>query len=235
MNYITNYYKNLSEKLSDEVRVLENQVKQLHEAYGSYGTAPGSLGMGASPAFSFAPPRQQQYPINSILSSWGSQNSQQDLNGDGVVDGMDLGIGLGGGLQSVGNPTQMNTTGFGTMPSMRTGMAGAGTQRSSFGRGFGQPGAPSMAPGAPSQMGARPQPMSGQFRNPNAPQAGGGPVPGDLNGDGVVDGQDLGIALGQGGNNYQQVLQGWGIPASTSTPSQMGQRRTQMGQRRRRR
>lgn len=224
MNYITNYYKNLSEKLSDEVRVLENQVKQLHEAYGSYGTAPGSLGMGASPAFSFAPPRQQQYPINPILSSWGSQNSPQDLNGDGVVDGMDLGIGLGGGLQSVGNPTQMNTTGFGTMPSMRTGMAGAGTQRSSFGRGFGQPGAPSMAPGAPSQMGARPQPMSGQFRNPNAPQVG-GPVPGDLNGDGVVDGQDLGIALGQGGNGYQQVLQNWGVPAPTSVPTQMGQRR----------
>jgi hypothetical protein len=56
------------------------------------------------------------------------------------------------------------------------------------------------------------------FQTQRPTQGGGGsPFTGDLNGDGVVDGADLGLALGgQGGGNYQGVLQNFGMQTSAN-------------------
>jgi hypothetical protein len=84
MNYLTNYYKNLAEKLEYQVNNLETQVKFINEAMSNYGPSRGrQMGMGDS--------------------MYSGSMTQGDLNNDGMVDGADLGLQLGSG----GNPNDI--------------------------------------------------------------------------------------------------------------------------------
>jgi hypothetical protein len=123
-------------------------------------------------------------------------NIPGDYNGDGVVDGADLGLALGRGQRPAG--VVSNWGGGGVAPAMRS-AAAAGKQggRGSFGdAGFG----------------------GGSEGN----------IPGDYNGDGRVDGADLGLALG-GGGSITNTLSNWSRgeidPYSMQTPTYTRKRR----------
>ena len=397
MNYITNYYKNLSEQLQEQVNRLEKEVKMINEAVASYQTMARPAQMGGpstlSDRYSVNSGDQYSAEVQGVLSSWGQSNSPYDYNGDGVVDGVDLGLALGGNfgqggaamrsteLGGVGQQTQiggavpMNTqvTSVGAGRGMRpagtpgripgssslrpsdtvtgqynrsprggggqvstTGVIGTPNTVSGYGRptmagspgqsptgslnqqntvtgqynrptqggggggqvsttgvigtpntvsGYGRPtmaGSPGQSPtgslnqqntvtgqynrptqggggggqvsttgvigtpntvsgyGRPTMAGSPGQSpigslnqqntFTGQYNRPTQGGGGSSPTPGDLNGDGVVDGADLGLALGgQGGGDFQSVLQNWGIPTPQGVPS------TRMTQQRRRR
>ena len=287
MNYITNYYKNLSEQLQEQVNRLEKEVKMINEAVASYQTMARPAQMGGpstlSDRYSVNSGDQYSAEVQGVLSSWGQSNSPYDYNGDGVVDGVDLGLALGGNfgqggaamrsteLGGVGQQTQiggavpMNTqvtsvgAGRGMRPAGTPGRIpgssslrpsdtvtgqynrsprGGGGQVSTTGvigtpntvSGYGRPtmaGSPGQSPiGSLNQQNT----FTGQYNRPTQGGGGSSPTPGDLNGDGVVDGADLGLALGgQGGGDFQSVLQNWGIPTPQGVPS------TRMTQQRRRR
>jgi len=93
MNYLTNYYKNLSEKLQEKVNLLESYINQLDEDLGS-----GMIVQPQSPSSSSTTTNQNENPgLNALLSAWGpvdpnSPNAQFDYNGDGFIDGDDLGV-----------------------------------------------------------------------------------------------------------------------------------------------
>jgi len=343
MNYITNYYKNLSEQLQEQVNRLEKEVKMINEAVASYQTMARPAQMGGpstlSDRYSVNSGDQYSAEVQGVLSSWGQSNSPYDYNGDGVVDGVDLGLALGGNfgqggaamrsteLGGVGQQTQiggavpMNTqvtsvgAGRGMRPAGTPGRIpgssslrpsdtvtgqynrsprGGGGQVSTTGvigtpntvSGYGRPtmaGSPGQSPtgslnqqntvtgqynrptqgggggggqvsttgiigtpntvsgyGRPTMAGSPGQSptgslnqqntVTGQYNRPTQGGGGSSPTPGDLNGDGVVDGLDLGLALGgQGGGDFQSVLQNWGIPTPQGVPP------TRMTQQRRRR
>ena len=156
--------------------------------------------------------------------AFGGSGIPGDYNGDGVVDGYDLGIALG----NYGQPgydfqnTLQNWT-------QQTAPANFRSTRAS-GRGTGAGGRTSKPDGKAGNFG---------YKTPNyaaggdmgggrsiddtrggysptygggMPGGGGGGIPGDYNGDGRVDGADLGIALGnygQPGYDFQTTLQNW--------------------------
>ena len=233
MNYITNYYKNLSEQLQAQVNHLEREVRMINEAIASYQPMAGAIQQGNISSVT----NRETNPgsgggegyspeVQGVLSSWGQSNSTYDYNGDGVVDGLDLGIALNMafGQGSGTNPTAMRSTQFGT--NNQTSQAGNLSQ-GQFVSGAGmrrptQSGGGRFNPTA--SMGG-----ANAFANAGRPtQGGGSPFTGDINGDGVVDGADLGLALGgQAGGNYQGVLQNWGMPASANqyVPTTTQQRR----------
>lgn len=136
MNYLTNYYKNLSEKLQHQVNSLNNQHQMLSEAlssYGSYGRAPIDNGAVQQPfsgqqlgqMLGSGNVRGAQNYVNSFSGEYNggspatyrmapsagygrgrgsaSMDDSQggflpgDYNGDGRVDGADLGQALGSG------------------------------------------------------------------------------------------------------------------------------------------
>lgn len=215
MNYLTNYYKNLSEQLEHKVRALESQARQLNEAvstynvYGAgvgdeYGRIPGDyngdgkvdgadLGWALANGFNPKPSITGWTPNNRAPAGGGyrsnfrsgkgvnrgsfegtgmgggaDSNIPGDYNGDGVVDGADLGLGLGAGYGARG--TVANWGGGGAAPAFRSRAASVGSKAG----GRGSFGAYGMGGGADSN------------------------IPGDYNGDGVVDGADLGLGLGAG-------------------------------------
>jgi len=222
MNYITNYYKNLSEQLQAQVNHLEREVRMINEAITASTMAPSAQSFAQAGRPEATNPGYDPQMLAALLAAYGQNSSQFDYNRDGVVDGADLGILLGG--QAGGNPlTQRSTqvsTGNPATPAGSLGqgqfVSGAGMRRPT------QAGGGRFNPNA-SIGGAN------AFANAGRPtQGGGSQFTGDLNGDGVVDGADLGLALGgQAGGNYQGVLQNWGMQTSAnqSLPTPTTQRR----------
>jgi len=221
MNYITNYYKNLSEQLQVQVNRLEREVRMINEAMGAATMGPGAQSIAQAGRPEATNLGYDPQMLAALLAAYGQNSSQYDFNGDGVVDGADLGILLGGQGTVPGGmmrSTQLST-GSQASPagSLSQGqfVSGAGMRR------------PTQAGGGrfsnTASMGG-----ANAFANTGRPTQGGGQFTGDLNGDGVVDGADLGLALGgQGGGNYQGVLQNWGLsPQQGQSPTQ-GLPRTQ--------
>jgi hypothetical protein len=134
MNYLTNYYKNLSEKLQHQVDSLNNQHQMLSEALVSYGAnrtqdetgyAPqpfsgqqlgqmlgsGNVRGAQSYVNSYAPMQVAGQASYRMAPAPGSNRGRGaasmgdsqggfvpgDYNGDGRVDGADLGLALGSG------------------------------------------------------------------------------------------------------------------------------------------
>jgi uncharacterized protein (DUF2141 family) len=208
MNYLTNYYKNLSEKLQHRVNLLENQAKMINEAVSTMSVY--DRGRASTDAF-------------------GGSGVPGDYNGDGVVDGYDLGIALGNYGQpgyDFQNTLQNWTQQTGAPAAYRSTTRGTGSGRPSNTRDKGG----SVASKGPNfGMGGNER-LVGDGRTNVSPYSlggmgGGGGIPGDYNGDGRVDGYDLGIALGnygQPGFDYNSTLQNW----SQSQPPRMAQRMT---------
>lgn len=182
MNYLTNYYKNLSEKLEAEVNALEGQVKLINESMASYA------------------------PVNRPRGIYGYAG--QGMGGQQAFSGQQLGQMLGSGNMNIAND-YLSQYGGG-MPSNNMGVAGPAAFRS---------GGPSpKARNRPRT--ATPAGEEGMFGGavPSDVGPAGGGVPGDYNGDGRVDGADLGMALGQGANT-SNVLQNWSLPYSQQGPA----------------
>ncbi|MFN9957932.1 MAG: hypothetical protein ACK55I_32915, partial [bacterium] len=99
MNYLTNYYKNLSEKLEAEVNALEGQVKLINESMASYG--PGSMPNRPRGIYGYA---------------------GQGMGGQQAFSGQQLGQMLGSGNMNIAND-YLSQYGGG-MPSNNMGVAG---------------------------------------------------------------------------------------------------------------
>jgi hypothetical protein len=232
MNYITNYYKNLSEQLQAQVNHLEREVRMINEAIAAGTMAPSAQSMAQAGRPEATNPGYDPQMLAALLAAYGQNSSQFDYNRDGVVDGADLGILLGG--QAGGNPLTQRSTQYGTALGGQS-VSGAGMRRpTQAGGGRFNPNASMGGANAFANAGRPTQAGGGRF-NPTASmgganafanagrptQGGGSPFTGDINGDGVVDGADLGLALGgQGGGNYQGVLQNWGMAGSVQSPNQ---------------
>lgn len=221
MNYITNYYKNLSEQLQAQVNHLEREVRMINEAIAAGTMAPSAQSMAQAGRPEATNPGYDPQMLAALLAAYGQNSSQFDYNRDGVVDGADLGILLGGGGN---NPLTQRSTQISTgSPATPAGSLGQGQFVSGAGmRRPTQAGGGRFNPTA--SMGG-----ANAFANAGRPtQGGGSQFTGDLNGDGVVDGADLGLALGgQGSGNYQGVLQNWGMQTSANqyVPTTTQQRR----------
>jgi hypothetical protein len=188
MNYLTNYYKNLAEKLEYQVNNLETQVKFINESMSNYGPSRGrSSEMGDS--------------------MYSGSMTQGDLNGDGMVDGADLGLNLGRG----GDPNA--TISNWSAPYQQGGPAFRST---TSGR---RPSARGRSPmGDSSYQGPRVANPARGVASMGDSSYGGSRMDGDYNGDGRVDGADLGLGLG---NNYgtSGVLQNWTTPYQQRGPA----------------
>lgn len=116
MNYLTNYYKNLSEQLQEKINILESYLHNLNEDL-----EPGIMqqGGGAGVGVGTGSPNQpnNNSDLNAFLQAWGTSDPSYDFNGDGVVDGNDLGVFLAGMLNRGGNtPTVMASTSIPSTP-----------------------------------------------------------------------------------------------------------------------
>lgn len=115
MNYLTNYYKNLSEQLQEKINTLELYLHNLNEDL-----EPGIIQQGGGAGVGTGSPNQpnNNSDLNAFLQAWGTSNPSYDFNGDGVVDGNDLGIFLSN-MISNGRPTTPTVqaqTSFGGTP-----------------------------------------------------------------------------------------------------------------------
>lgn len=141
MNYLTNYYKNLSEQLQEKLNHLEKYVNFLSEDL-----EPGTLEQGAGPGAGIGtgtttPPNQNNNSndLNALLQAWGSSNPQFDLNRDGVVDGDDLGLFLANMLnRGQSSPTTMASTALPGTPETET--LGGGQKAGRSAKALDQPG-----------------------------------------------------------------------------------------------
>lgn len=171
MNYLTNYYKNLSEKLQHQVDSLNNQHKMLSEALSSYGSnrtsdetgyapqpfsgqqlgqmlgsgnargaqayvnsyAPMQVGGQASYRMAPAPGSNRGRGAASMGDSQGGF-VPGDYNGDGRVDGADLGLALGSGQNASGVVNNWST---GMQVGGYANRSMAGSPSRGRGRGFG--------------------------------------------------------------------------------------------------
>jgi hypothetical protein len=217
MNYITNYYKNLSEKLQAEVNFMQKEVNMINEAITAGKMAPNSQSFAQAGRPQATNPGYDPQMLSALMTAYGQSSPQFDYNRDGVVDGADLGILLGG--QGGTNPLTQRSTQYGMgLGNQGNQFAGPATRPPQGGGGFGGGMRPTGSMGG-----------ANGFQTQRPTQGGGGsPFTGDLNGDGVVDGADLGLALGgQAGGNYQGVLQNWGMQTSAnqSLPTPTTQRR----------
>lgn len=127
MNYLTNYYKNLSEQLQEKVTILESYLHKMNEDL-----EPGTIvqGYGASNT-STTTNQNDNAGLNSLLQAWGSSDPTYDYNGDGVVDGNDLGIYLARMVGGNGGstPTTMASTAMRGTPGAETPATPAGTPK----------------------------------------------------------------------------------------------------------
>lgn len=121
MNYLTNYYKNLSEQLQEKVNILESHLRNLNEDF-ELETIQQGGGAGAGVGTGSPNQPNNNSDLNAFLQAWGTSNPNYDFNGDGVVDGNDLGIFLAGMLNRGGNtPTVMASTSIPSTPGEITG------------------------------------------------------------------------------------------------------------------
>jgi hypothetical protein len=200
MNYITNYYKNLSEQLQREYNGLQQQVKMLNESLGSYGQAAarprGAFGYAGGPGG-----QQQAFSGQQLGSFLGNVGP----GGQGMNFANDYLSQYGGGMPS----TNFGSAGPAAVSSGRP-TSNRNRPRGIAGSAEGPAPRPNPVASRPTGMGPEEGPV-----NPG--------IPGDFNGDGRVDGADLGQALG-GGANTSSVLQNWSMPMqSLSAPGGFGQ------------
>lgn len=208
MNYLTNYYKNLSEQLQVKLSNLEAQVQQLNEAPMAYGQ--DDTGVGNAP-FSGA-------YLGQLLGQGNMADVYNYLGqyGGGAVPGMSA---LTQGRRRVSS-RDVESAGGGAP---RGGQQFSGAY---LGQLLGQ-GNMNAVNQYLSQFGGA-QVAGPALRSANRPtssgrdleSAGGGvnPMAGDYNGDGRVDGADLGLALG-GGQNSSSVINNWSAPYSVGGPA----------------
>lgn len=124
MNYLTNYYKNLSEQLQKQINLLESYIHGLNEDL-----VPGTIVQGYGSSNSSTATNQNQNPeLNSFLQAWGSSDPTYDYNRDGVVDGNDLGIFLSRSLDTSrpSSPVRMASTALQGTPGLETPSTPAG-------------------------------------------------------------------------------------------------------------
>lgn len=124
MNYLTNYYKNLSEQLQEKVNLLESYLHKINEDL-----EPGTVVQGYGSSNTSTTTNQNDSPeLNSFLQAWGSSDPTYDYNGDGVVDGNDLGIFLSRSLDRSrpSSPTRMASTALQGTPGLETPSTPAG-------------------------------------------------------------------------------------------------------------
>ena len=204
MNYITNYYKNLSEQLQEKVNYLASIHKLLNEAQATYDPTRDNMvnavsdmygyNMGtANPNYSVGGNVMQ---TNNMGTYTPGRPSRPPQGGFGTSN-RPVQPGAGFGTSSGGGQPRPPQGGFGTND--RPVQPGAGFGTSSGG---GQPGGPQVGVGGNVSRGFDPMnPSSG--RNNQAGLAmfmsawGTNNPEFDYNGDGIVDGADLGIFLGQ--------------------------------------
>jgi len=117
MNYLTNYYKNLSEQLQEKVNILESYLQQINEDL-----EPGTIVQGYGSSNTSTTTNQNDSPeLNSFLQAWGSSDPTYDYNRDGVVDGNDLGIFLSRMVDRGGSsPSMMASTAARGTPGLET-------------------------------------------------------------------------------------------------------------------
>ena len=220
MHYLTQHYKNRCIKLQEQIDALSYYLGYLTEA----------SGMGASPAeevMGGGTNRYDGYGLANILSNWENlKNPQATL--DAYLAAWRAQSSGGGGPGAEG----LSDSQFSSAPSFRSASAGrsvaaaardimsagnVGSSGKSSGRGvMAKPSAAGFGPAGAFGYNAN---VAGQADN--AFGGGGGGLAGDFNGDGRVDGADLGLALG-GAGNFQTVLQNWTGPGNTPTPSVAG-------------
>ena len=111
MNYITNYYKNLSEKLQAEVNFMQKEVNMINEAITAGKMAPNSQSFAQAGRPQATNPGYDPQMLSALMAAYGQSSPQFDYNRDGVVDGADLGILLGG--QGGTNPLTQRSTQYG--------------------------------------------------------------------------------------------------------------------------
>lgn len=124
MNYLTNYYKNLSEQLQEKINLLESQLVQVNEDL-----EPGTIVQGYGSSNTSTTTNQNDSPeLNSFLQAWGSSDPTYDYNGDGVVDGNDLGIFLSRSLDRSrpSSPARIASTALQGTPGIETPSTPAG-------------------------------------------------------------------------------------------------------------
>jgi hypothetical protein len=195
MNYLTNYYKNLSEQLQYRANRLENEVRMINEALSSY------EGMARRDATGSAP-----IPAVNRRGVMGMDTGPMSggAGSPGPFSGAQLGQLLGSGNM---NAVNQYLAQYGANGAYQAGPAAYTSSNPSSNRRNRARGAASA--GEESDYG-----VGGQAEGPGQ----GSGIPGDYNGDGRVDGADLGMALG-GGSNTSNVLQNWSLPYSQQGPA----------------
>ena len=131
MNYLTNYYRNLSEKLQERVSLLESKIRSLNEDPLVLDPMSPSSSASASNTSTRDQEQGEAVPgLQNFLSAWGTSDKNYDYNGDGVVDGNDLGIFLSRNLNT---PVAMGSTRT-TTPTEPEGVEGLQTQTGKGGK-----------------------------------------------------------------------------------------------------
>lgn len=121
MNYLTNYYKTLSEQLQHKLNILEAYAQNLSEdltAGGGVMQGPGSSSMSTTNTNQNSGGDESE--LQALLNAWGTNDPRFDFNRDGVVDGDDLGVALARMLPS-GNSPQLAEPTFAATNSNRPG------------------------------------------------------------------------------------------------------------------
>jgi hypothetical protein len=106
MNYLTNYYKTLSEELQHKLNILEAYAQNLSEdltAGGGVMQGPGSTSVSTT-SNTTQNNGGDDSELQALLNAWGTNDPRFDFNQDGVVDGDDLGVALARMLPSGNSP-----------------------------------------------------------------------------------------------------------------------------------
>lgn len=182
MHYLTQHYKNRCAQLQEQINVLSYQLRTLSEAAAGMQAMGGEAGGSATQEA----PTYDGAGLANILNQFFSnpRHAQANLNAYlAAWHAQNAGVG-------------------GVAPAnLRSTSAGAGRNVAAVARDIMSAGGP--APKAPYTSAAGG--MGDSERT-------GSNIPGDYNGDGRVDGADLGIALGnygEPGYNFQNTLQNW--------------------------
>jgi len=141
MNYLTNYYKNLSEQLQEKINLLESYLYDLNEGLEQEVIQQSSdFGAGAGTSTTSTNKPNNNSELNSFLQAWGTSNPNYDYNRDGVVDGDDLGVFLAGMLNRGGSsPVTMASTVAAATPRAET-LGGGGAKTARAAKALDQPG-----------------------------------------------------------------------------------------------
>lgn len=215
MHYLTQHYKNRCAQLQEQVNVLSGYLRYISEAgIPAPINPPEAAGYSAPPTYSgaelanilnqfFDSNNRHSAPANlaAYMSAWRAQSGAENPNLP-IPEPMNFRSSTAG--RSVANAARGIMAAADGAGSMGGGYGVAGSAGGGAPRGYGKP-----------SVGiSRENVSSAPYSNSGFGVGGyaGGPattnVPGDFNGDGRVDGADLGLALG-GAGDFQSVLQNW--------------------------